>query len=181
MRTPPAPATKSRPATTRPRQEANRIRIRNRPLRTRNSPRRPTPRRKKKPPNPPPLSSILTASAIAFLRCPSRRGLCRSQGRQDRRHLPRRRPRRRRSFWSKSARTSRGLWRFATDRRKTEEVLNDLDGYTVSFNGEKLVYIQQGQRFVVNGLIIVIAVLYMPRGLLAWRFRRIGPAGEARS
>ncbi len=36
-------------------------------------------------------------------------------------------------------------------------------------------------RFVVNGLIIVIAVLYMPRGLLAWRFRRIGPAGEARS
>jgi branched-chain amino acid transport system permease protein len=35
-------------------------------------------------------------------------------------------------------------------------------------------------RFVVNGLIIVIAVLYMPRGLLAWRFRRIGPVGEAR-
>jgi branched-chain amino acid transport system permease protein len=34
-------------------------------------------------------------------------------------------------------------------------------------------------RFVVNGLIIVVAVLFMPRGLLAWRFRRIGPvAGE---
>jgi branched-chain amino acid transport system permease protein len=30
-------------------------------------------------------------------------------------------------------------------------------------------------RFVVNGLIIVIAVLFMPRGLLMWRFRRIGP------
>jgi branched-chain amino acid transport system permease protein len=35
-------------------------------------------------------------------------------------------------------------------------------------------------RFVVNGLIIVIAVLFMPRGLLTWRFRRIGAAGEAR-
>jgi branched-chain amino acid transport system permease protein len=34
-------------------------------------------------------------------------------------------------------------------------------------------------RFVVNGLIIVIAVLFMPRGLLAWRFRRIGPVREA--
>jgi branched-chain amino acid transport system permease protein len=33
-------------------------------------------------------------------------------------------------------------------------------------------------RFVVNGLIIVIAVLFMPRGLLAWRFRRIGPVAE---
>ncbi len=35
-------------------------------------------------------------------------------------------------------------------------------------------------RFVVNGLIIVVAVLFMPRGLLAWRFRRIGPVKEAR-
>jgi branched-chain amino acid transport system permease protein len=34
-------------------------------------------------------------------------------------------------------------------------------------------------RFVVNGLIIVIAVLFMPRGLLAWRLRRIGPVKEA--
>ncbi len=34
-------------------------------------------------------------------------------------------------------------------------------------------------RFVLNGLIIVIAVLFMPRGLLAWRFRRIGPVPEA--
>jgi branched-chain amino acid transport system permease protein len=33
-------------------------------------------------------------------------------------------------------------------------------------------------RFVVNGLIIVIAVLFMPRGLLAWRFRRIGPVAR---
>jgi branched-chain amino acid transport system permease protein len=36
-------------------------------------------------------------------------------------------------------------------------------------------------RFVVNGLIIVIAVLFMPRGLLAWRFRRIGPVKEAQT
>jgi branched-chain amino acid transport system permease protein len=35
-------------------------------------------------------------------------------------------------------------------------------------------------RFVVNGLIIVAAVLFMPRGLLAWRFRRIGAAAEER-
>jgi branched-chain amino acid transport system permease protein len=35
-------------------------------------------------------------------------------------------------------------------------------------------------RFVVNGLIIVVAVLFMPRGLLAWRFRRIGPVAEER-
>jgi branched-chain amino acid transport system permease protein len=34
-------------------------------------------------------------------------------------------------------------------------------------------------RFVVNGLIIVIAVLFMPRGLLTWRFRRAGPLEEA--
>jgi len=39
----------------------------------------------------------------------------------------------------------RGLWRYTNDSRKTEEVLNDLDGFAVSFNGEKLVYIQQGQ------------------------------------
>ncbi|MGO9546230.1 MAG: branched-chain amino acid ABC transporter permease [Rhodomicrobium sp.] len=35
-------------------------------------------------------------------------------------------------------------------------------------------------RFAVNGLIIVIAVLFMPRGLLAWRFRRIGAAAGER-
>jgi branched-chain amino acid transport system permease protein len=35
-------------------------------------------------------------------------------------------------------------------------------------------------RFVVNGLIIVIAVLYMPRGVLIWRLRRVGPMPEAR-
>ncbi len=30
-------------------------------------------------------------------------------------------------------------------------------------------------RFVLNGLIIVIAILFMPRGLLPWKLRRIGP------
>jgi branched-chain amino acid transport system permease protein len=45
-------------------------------------------------------------------------------------------------------------------------------------------------RMVVNGLIIVVAVLFLPNGLLSWRMRRIGaarlpriaarPAGEAR-
>ena len=29
-------------------------------------------------------------------------------------------------------------------------------------------------KFVVNGLIIVFAVMFMPRGLLAWRMPRIG-------
>jgi branched-chain amino acid transport system permease protein len=35
-------------------------------------------------------------------------------------------------------------------------------------------------RFAVNGLIIVIAVLFMPRGLLSWRPPRLGIRGEAR-
>jgi branched-chain amino acid transport system permease protein len=35
-------------------------------------------------------------------------------------------------------------------------------------------------RFVVNGLIIVIAVLYLPRGIVSWRLPRTGPTGEAR-
>jgi branched-chain amino acid transport system permease protein len=34
-------------------------------------------------------------------------------------------------------------------------------------------------RFVVNGLIIVFAVLFMPRGLLMWRLRRVGPIAKA--
>jgi tricorn protease len=37
----------------------------------------------------------------------------------------------------------RGLWRFTTESRKTEEVLTDLGGYGVSFNGEKLFYTQE--------------------------------------
>ncbi len=36
-------------------------------------------------------------------------------------------------------------------------------------------------RFVVNGLIIVVAVLFMPRGLLSWRFRRLGSVAESRT
>jgi branched-chain amino acid transport system permease protein len=36
-------------------------------------------------------------------------------------------------------------------------------------------------RFAVNGLIIVIAVLYMPRGLLSWRLPRTGPVSEGQS
>jgi branched-chain amino acid transport system permease protein len=32
----------------------------------------------------------------------------------------------------------------------------------------------QDFRLVVNGLIIVIAVLFMPHGLLVWRINRIG-------
>ena len=37
----------------------------------------------------------------------------------------------------------RGLWRFTTESRKTEEVLTDLNNYGVSFNGEKLFYTQE--------------------------------------
>ena len=44
----------------------------------------------------------------------------------------------------------RALWRFTNDSRKTEEVLSDLDGFTVSFNGDKLVYTQQGQWFTIT-------------------------------
>ncbi len=36
----------------------------------------------------------------------------------------------------------RSLWRFTTEKRKTEQVLSGLKGYTVSFNGEKLFYMQ---------------------------------------
>ena len=35
-------------------------------------------------------------------------------------------------------------------------------------------------RFAVNGLIIVVAVLFMPRGLLAWRLPKTGPVAEER-
>jgi tricorn protease len=43
----------------------------------------------------------------------------------------------------------RALWRFTTESRKTEEVLTDLNGYGVSFNGEKLFYIQEDHWFTV--------------------------------
>ena len=34
----------------------------------------------------------------------------------------------------------RALWRFTTEKRETEDILNGLGGYNVSFNGEKLFY-----------------------------------------
>jgi tricorn protease len=42
----------------------------------------------------------------------------------------------------------RSLWRFTTEKRKTEEVLNGLNGYTVSFNGEKLFYMRGDNWFI---------------------------------
>jgi branched-chain amino acid transport system permease protein len=36
-------------------------------------------------------------------------------------------------------------------------------------------------KFVFNGLIIVFAVMFMPRGLLAWRMMRLGAAAPARA
>jgi tricorn protease len=43
----------------------------------------------------------------------------------------------------------RSLWRFTTEKRKTEEVLSGLAGYTVSFNGEKLFYMRGDSWFIV--------------------------------
>ena len=43
----------------------------------------------------------------------------------------------------------RALWRFTAESRKTEEVLNDLTGYGVSHDGEKLFYTQQDQWFTI--------------------------------
>jgi tricorn protease len=42
----------------------------------------------------------------------------------------------------------RSLWRFTTEKRKTEEVLSGLAGYTVSFNGEKLFYMRGDNWFI---------------------------------
>jgi tricorn protease len=42
----------------------------------------------------------------------------------------------------------RSLWRFTTEKRKTEQVLSGLKGYTVSFNGEKLFYMQGDNWFL---------------------------------
>jgi len=43
----------------------------------------------------------------------------------------------------------RTLWRFTTKDRKTEDVLNGLTGYSVSFNGEKLFYMRGDGWFLV--------------------------------
>jgi tricorn protease len=42
----------------------------------------------------------------------------------------------------------RSLWRFTTEKRKTEQVLSGLNGYTVSFNGEKLFYMRGDNWFL---------------------------------
>ena len=44
----------------------------------------------------------------------------------------------------------RSLWRFTTDKRKTEEVLSGLTGYLVSFDGEKLFYMRGDSWFLAN-------------------------------
>ncbi len=43
----------------------------------------------------------------------------------------------------------RTLWRFTTKDRKTEDVLDELTGYRISFNGEKLFYMQKKSWFFV--------------------------------
>ena len=43
----------------------------------------------------------------------------------------------------------RSLWRFTTEKRKTEEILSGLAGYAVSFNGEKLFYMREDNWFLV--------------------------------
>lgn len=43
----------------------------------------------------------------------------------------------------------RSLWRFTTEERKTEEVLSQLNAYSVSFNGEKLFYARGDSWFLV--------------------------------
>jgi tricorn protease len=42
----------------------------------------------------------------------------------------------------------RSLWRFTTEKRKTEEILSGLTGYDVSFNGEKLFYMHDDTWFL---------------------------------
>jgi tricorn protease len=41
------------------------------------------------------------------------------------------------------------LWKFTTEKRKTEEVLSGLSTYQVSFDGEKLFYAREGSWFIV--------------------------------
>ncbi|MGC2403174.1 MAG: PDZ domain-containing protein [Acidobacteriaceae bacterium] len=43
----------------------------------------------------------------------------------------------------------RSLWRFTTEKRKTEEILSGLTGFNVSFNGEKLFYSREDSWFLV--------------------------------
>ena len=43
----------------------------------------------------------------------------------------------------------RSLWRFTTEKRKTEEMLSGLNGFAVSFNGEKLFYMRGDSWFIV--------------------------------
>ena len=43
----------------------------------------------------------------------------------------------------------RSLWRFTTEKRKTEEMLSGLTGFAVSFNGEKLFYMRGDGWFIV--------------------------------
>jgi tricorn protease len=42
----------------------------------------------------------------------------------------------------------RSLWRFTTEKRKTEEILNNLTGFDISANGEKLFYMRGDAWFV---------------------------------
>ena len=42
----------------------------------------------------------------------------------------------------------RGLWRFTTEKRQTEEILSGLTSFKVSFNGEKLFYQRQDNWFL---------------------------------
>lgn len=42
----------------------------------------------------------------------------------------------------------RALWRFTTEKRKTEEILTGLENFIVSFNGEKLFYAREDSWFI---------------------------------
>ncbi len=44
----------------------------------------------------------------------------------------------------------RSLWRFTTEKRKTEEILSGLNSYAVSFNGEKLFYAREDSWFLAD-------------------------------
>jgi len=42
----------------------------------------------------------------------------------------------------------RSLWRFTTEKRKTEEIFNNLTGFAVSANGEQLLAMREGSWFI---------------------------------
>jgi tricorn protease len=44
----------------------------------------------------------------------------------------------------------RSLWRFTTEKRKTEEILSGLNSYAVSLNGEKLFYTREDNWFIAD-------------------------------